>query len=167
MNSLWLINVERKVYLLYRTLHAHLFVYIDDKMAVVVDLTKQNVFATFEGSAEDDISYATNFWQSIQLHPPMESRLVSSDIKQRLKVAPPSSQGNVNNLTRYVDKRAWTIKLNVTEYWFRRCKCHRLFQYLFTSVLVCVMCKEFALFLLHMQLYFLGTDPCPTINIPV
>lgn len=73
-------------------LYAHLFVYIDNKMAVVVDLTKQNA-TSFEGSSEEDINYATNFWQSIQLHPPMESRLVSSDIKQRLKVAPPSSQG--------------------------------------------------------------------------
>lgn len=73
-------------------MYAHLFVYIDNKMAVVVDLTKQNA-TSFEGSSEEDINYATNFWQSIQLHPPMESRLVSSDIKQRLKVAPPSSQG--------------------------------------------------------------------------
>ena len=62
-------------------------------MAAVIDYTNQNVFTEFSGSSEEDISYATNFWQSIQLHPPMESRLVSSDIKQRLKVAPPSSQG--------------------------------------------------------------------------
>lgn len=61
-------------------------------MAVVVDLTKGDS-TIFYGSSAEDISYATNFWQSIQLHPPMESRLVSSDIKQRLKVAPPSSQG--------------------------------------------------------------------------
>ncbi|KAL4226064.1 hypothetical protein ACF0H5_014052 [Mactra antiquata] len=60
-------------------------------MALVVDLTKGE-FTEFSGSSVEDISYATNFWQSIQLHPPMESRLVSSDIKQRLKVAPPSSQ---------------------------------------------------------------------------
>ena len=63
-------------------------------MAAVIDYTNQNVFTEFSGSSEEDVSYATNFWQSIQLHPPMESRLVSSDIKQRLKVAPPSSQGN-------------------------------------------------------------------------
>jgi hypothetical protein len=61
-------------------------------MAVVVDLTKGET-TTFYGSSAEDVSYATNFWQSIQLHPPMESRLVSSDIKQRLKIAPPSSQG--------------------------------------------------------------------------
>ena len=64
-------------------------------MAAVIDYTNQNVFTEFSGSSEEDVSYATNFWQSIQLHPPMESRLVSSDIKQRLKVAPPSSQGNM------------------------------------------------------------------------
>ncbi|WAR25235.1 HOATZ-like protein [Mya arenaria] len=61
-------------------------------MAVVIDLTKQDTATTFYGSSQEDISYATNFWQSVQLHPPMESRLVSSDIKQRLKVAPASSQ---------------------------------------------------------------------------
>jgi hypothetical protein len=60
-------------------------------MALVVDLTKGET-TTFYGSSAEDVNYATNFWQSIQLHPPMESRLVSSDIKQRLKVAPPSSQ---------------------------------------------------------------------------
>ena len=62
-------------------------------MATVVDFTKNEQTTSFYGSSQEDISYATNFWQSIQLHPPMESRLVSSDIKQRLKVAPPSSQG--------------------------------------------------------------------------
>ena len=76
-----------------RSNYAHIFVYINYSMAAVIDYTKQNVYTEFSGSSEEDISYATNFWQSIQLHPPMESRLVSSDIKQRLKVAPPSSQG--------------------------------------------------------------------------
>ena len=76
-----------------RSNYAHIFVYINYSMAAVIDYTKQNVYTEFSGSSIEDISYATNFWQSIQLHPPMESRLVSSDIKQRLKVAPPSSQG--------------------------------------------------------------------------
>ena len=75
-----------------RSNYAHRFVYIVFNMAAVIDYTNQNVFTEFSGSSEEDVSYATNFWQSIQLHPPMESRLVSSDIKQRLKIAPPSSQ---------------------------------------------------------------------------
>ncbi|KAK3601598.1 hypothetical protein CHS0354_027845 [Potamilus streckersoni] len=60
-------------------------------MSTVIDLTQQPEIVEFAGSSKEDINYATTFWQSIQLQPPMESRLVSSDIKQRLKVAPPSS----------------------------------------------------------------------------
>ncbi|KAL3852869.1 hypothetical protein ACJMK2_016478 [Sinanodonta woodiana] len=60
-------------------------------MATVIDLTQQHEIVEFTGSSNEDINYATTFWQSIQLQPPMESRLVSSDIKQRLKVAPASS----------------------------------------------------------------------------
>ena len=46
----------------------------------------------FSGSSEDDMIYAKSFWQSVQLLPPMESRLVSSNVKQRLKRAPPGNQ---------------------------------------------------------------------------
>ncbi|XP_060576688.1 cilia- and flagella-associated protein HOATZ-like [Ruditapes philippinarum] len=74
-------------------------------MAVVVDLTKGET-TTFYGSSAEDVSYATNFWQSIQLHPPMESRLVSSDIKQRLKIAPPSSQARHVSQSRQEDSSA-------------------------------------------------------------
>ncbi|KAL5016427.1 hypothetical protein ScPMuIL_006016 [Solemya velum] len=62
------------------------------KMAVAIDLTKQPERTEFSGSSKEDMSYAKTFWQSIQLHPPMESRLVSSDIKQRLKRAPVGAQ---------------------------------------------------------------------------
>ncbi|KAK3107002.1 hypothetical protein FSP39_004723 [Pinctada imbricata] len=55
-----------------------------------LDFTKGQ-YTEFSGSTADDISYAKTFWQSIQLQPPVESRLVSSDIKQRLKVAPSGS----------------------------------------------------------------------------
>ncbi|KAK2147190.1 hypothetical protein LSH36_564g00006 [Paralvinella palmiformis] len=51
----------------------------------------------FCDSRDDDIAYAKTFWQSMQLMPPMESRLVSSNIRQRLKVAPPGHQG-INTL---------------------------------------------------------------------
>ncbi|XP_025100414.1 UPF0722 protein-like [Pomacea canaliculata] len=60
-----------------------------------VDLTQQPDRVEFTGCSEDEIGYAKTFWQSLQLLPPMESRLVSSDIKQRLRKAPPSrSQSN-------------------------------------------------------------------------
>ncbi|XP_013394554.1 UPF0722 protein [Lingula anatina] len=59
---------------------------------VVVELPKSNEKTEFSGSSEEDKAYAKSFWQSIQLHPPIESRLVSSDIRQRLKRAPPGGQ---------------------------------------------------------------------------
>ena len=46
----------------------------------------------FCGSSPEDMAYAKTFWQSIQLLTPIESKLVSSDIKQRLKRAPPGGQ---------------------------------------------------------------------------
>ena len=55
-----------------------------------VDLTQQPLRAVFTGCTQEDVNYAKTFWQSLQLLPPMESRLVSSDIKQRLRKAPPS-----------------------------------------------------------------------------
>ncbi|XP_036381297.1 cilia- and flagella-associated protein HOATZ isoform X1 [Megalops cyprinoides] len=44
-------------------------------------------FTVFSGSSQEDVSYATVFWNSVTLQPPLESRLVSADISQRLKVA--------------------------------------------------------------------------------
>ena len=55
-----------------------------------VDLTQQPHRAVFKGCSQEEVNYAKTFWQSLQLLPPMESRLVSSDIKQRLRKAPPS-----------------------------------------------------------------------------
>ena len=48
------------------------------------DLTKQPERCVFTGSPPDEINYAEAFWHSVRLQPTMESRLVSSDIKQRL-----------------------------------------------------------------------------------
>ena len=45
----------------------------------------------FSGSSTDDSEYAKSFWQSVQLLPPIESRLYSSSISQRLRTAQPSS----------------------------------------------------------------------------
>ncbi|XP_062391525.1 cilia- and flagella-associated protein HOATZ isoform X2 [Sardina pilchardus] len=44
-------------------------------------------YTIFVGSSPEDVSYATTFWNSLALQPPIESRLVSADISQRLKVA--------------------------------------------------------------------------------
>ena len=63
---------------------------INNMALKTVDLTQQPERAVFTGCSQEEVNYAKTFWQSIQLLPPMESRLVSSDIKQRLRRAPPS-----------------------------------------------------------------------------
>ena len=50
----------------------------------------------FSGSSPEDNAYAKTFWQSVQLLPPMESRLVSSHISQRLKTAPAFGAAGIN-----------------------------------------------------------------------
>ncbi|KAL2095099.1 hypothetical protein ACEWY4_009818 [Coilia grayii] len=58
-------------------------------------------YTIFVGSSLEDVSYAKTFWNSLALQPPVESRLESADISQRLKVAKdPSlvSQKDVNLL---------------------------------------------------------------------
>jgi len=60
----------------------------------VVDFGESRDRFDFIGSSEEDVAFAKTFWQTVQLFPPMESRLVSSDIKQRLKIAPNCGQGN-------------------------------------------------------------------------
>ena len=73
----------------------HRFVYIGNaKMATtVVEFGVSGEKVEFSGSSDDDLRHAKMFWQSMQLNPPMESALVSKDITQRLKVAPPGHQG--------------------------------------------------------------------------
>ncbi|XP_064650960.1 cilia- and flagella-associated protein HOATZ-like [Lineus longissimus] len=46
----------------------------------------------FSDSTPEDVAYAKSFWQSIQLHPPIESRLVSGNVKQRMKTVNECSQ---------------------------------------------------------------------------
>ena len=59
---------------------------------IVVEKGPSEEKTVFTGSSEEDVAYTKTFWQSVQLLPPMESRLVSSDIKQRLKRAPLGGQ---------------------------------------------------------------------------
>ncbi|XP_018610679.1 cilia- and flagella-associated protein HOATZ isoform X2 [Scleropages formosus] len=44
-------------------------------------------YTVFAGSSPEDVAYAKVFWNSFNLHPPLESRLVSADMRQRLQVA--------------------------------------------------------------------------------
>ncbi|KAG7314526.1 hypothetical protein KOW79_021829 [Hemibagrus wyckioides] len=53
-------------------------------------------YTVFEGSSQEDVAYAKVFWSSLCLQPPIESSLVSVDIKQRLKVAK-APQSRVSN----------------------------------------------------------------------
>uniref|UniRef100_A0A3B4BG10 Cilia- and flagella-associated protein HOATZ n=1 Tax=Periophthalmus magnuspinnatus TaxID=409849 RepID=A0A3B4BG10_9GOBI len=48
----------------------------------------------FEGSSPEDVSHARQLWSSLSLLPPQESRLVSSDIRQRLPVSRPQQRKN-------------------------------------------------------------------------
>ncbi len=41
----------------------------------------------FDGASQEDVAYAKVFWNSLSLQPPIESRLVSADIRQRLRAA--------------------------------------------------------------------------------
>ncbi|XP_007565091.1 cilia- and flagella-associated protein HOATZ [Poecilia latipinna] len=52
-----------------------------------------DLFIVFEGSSSEDGSHARQLWKSIALLPPLESRLASADIRQRLPVARPQRRG--------------------------------------------------------------------------
>ncbi|XP_031718249.1 cilia- and flagella-associated protein HOATZ [Anarrhichthys ocellatus] len=47
------------------------------------------LLTVFEGSSPGDVSHARLLWSSLSLVPPLESRLVSADIGQRLPVSRP------------------------------------------------------------------------------
>ncbi|KAM4717040.1 cilia- and flagella-associated protein HOATZ [Anableps anableps] len=47
------------------------------------------LFIVFDGSSPEDVARARQFWSSLSLLPPLESRLESTDIRQRLPVSRP------------------------------------------------------------------------------
>ncbi|KAG7219368.1 hypothetical protein INR49_019074 [Caranx melampygus] len=49
----------------------------------------EKFFTVFDGSSPEDVSHARQLWSSLSLMPPLESRLVSADIRQRLPVSRP------------------------------------------------------------------------------
>ncbi|XP_061837415.1 cilia- and flagella-associated protein HOATZ [Nerophis lumbriciformis] len=48
-----------------------------------------DVLTVFSGSSPEDVSHARKLWSSLCMVPPLESRLVSADIPQRLPVSRP------------------------------------------------------------------------------
>ncbi|XP_039517589.1 cilia- and flagella-associated protein HOATZ [Pimephales promelas] len=58
----------------------------------------EKLYTVFNGASQEDVAYAKVFWNSLSLQPPIESRLVSADIRQRLKVAktPHSTNAGAN-----------------------------------------------------------------------
>ncbi|XP_029013980.1 cilia- and flagella-associated protein HOATZ [Betta splendens] len=51
------------------------------------------LYTVFDGSSPEDVSHARRLWSSLSLLPPVESRLVSADIRQRLPVSRPQRSG--------------------------------------------------------------------------
>ncbi|XP_059405872.1 cilia- and flagella-associated protein HOATZ isoform X1 [Carassius carassius] len=56
------------------------------------------LYTVFDGASQEDVAYAKVFWSSLSLQPPIESRLVSADIRQRLRAAktPHSTRATTN-----------------------------------------------------------------------
>ncbi|XP_052413490.1 cilia- and flagella-associated protein HOATZ [Carassius gibelio] len=56
------------------------------------------LYTVFDGASQEDVAYAKVFWSSLSLQPPIESRLVSADIRQRLRAAktPHSTHATTN-----------------------------------------------------------------------
>ncbi|XP_032393410.1 cilia- and flagella-associated protein HOATZ [Etheostoma spectabile] len=52
-------------------------------------------FTVFDGSSPEDVSHARQLWSSMSLLPPLESRLVSADISQRLPVSRTQRSGSI------------------------------------------------------------------------
>lgn len=55
----------------------------------LVQREMEQLFTVFEGSAAEDVYHARQLWSSLSLLPPLESCLVSTDIRQRLPMSRP------------------------------------------------------------------------------
>lgn len=60
---------------------------------VVAEFPISEVKTVFTGTSEEDTAYLKIFWKSIHLNPTIESRLVSSDVRQRIPPYPIKSHG--------------------------------------------------------------------------
>ncbi|KAI3359312.1 hypothetical protein L3Q82_002625 [Scortum barcoo] len=54
----------------------------------------EKTLTVFEGSSPEDVSHARQLWSSLSLLPPLESRLESADVRQRLPVSRPQRSGS-------------------------------------------------------------------------
>ncbi|XP_077411914.1 cilia- and flagella-associated protein HOATZ [Vanacampus margaritifer] len=54
-----------------------------------------DVLTVFSGSSPEDVSHARLLWSTLCMATPLESRLVSSDIPQRLPVSRPERSGHL------------------------------------------------------------------------
>jgi hypothetical protein len=50
-----------------------------------IDTRQSTALTVFDGSREDESKLAKQFWNSVVLIPPVESTLVCTEIKQRLR----------------------------------------------------------------------------------
>ena len=73
------------------------------KQGIIKDAPEITVF---QGSPTEDVEHAKSFWKSLTLQPPLESRLVSAEIRQRLRVAPPPSRLQTRRKEDIVKERA-------------------------------------------------------------
>lgn len=77
-------------------------------------MTKEEPFTEFSGSSKEDQACAKLFWQSLTLHPPIESRLVSGDVHQRLPKAGPGKQRKLVNITvQYTNVKTLNLQLKL------------------------------------------------------
>lgn len=84
-------------------------------MALAADVKKSSEvedLLIFNGSPSEDISHAKSFWKSLTLQPPLESRLVSADIRQRLRVAAPIPQAKKHPPTNARDEAKTAVFLH-------------------------------------------------------
>lgn len=68
---------------------------------VVVDFPISESKTTFTGTSDEDSAHLKIFWKSIHLNPTIESRLVSSDVRQRINSLPLKSHGKVIWMARH------------------------------------------------------------------
>lgn len=60
---------------------------------IVVEYPIGSAKTVFTNTADEDRAYLKIFWKSIHLNPTIESRLVSSDVRQRVPSLPLKSHG--------------------------------------------------------------------------
>lgn len=85
-------------------------------MALATDSMKttedKEEIVIFDGSSTEEINHAKSFWKSLTLQPPLESRLVSADIRQRLRIAAPVAETIIHPPTHTRDELKTAVFLH-------------------------------------------------------